>query len=167
MSRWYVVHTHPHAEQAAVENLRRQGFRTYLPRCRKRRRHARRTDMVVRPFFPRYLFVCLDLCHQRWRAIMSTVGVSDLVRFGEMPAAVPDGVVESLIARECDGLPAEPSVAETARPGDPVRLADGPFADLVARFQEMADAERVFVLLDLLGRKVRVKVRADTLAAIG
>jgi transcription antitermination factor NusG len=37
-----------------------------------------------------------------------------------------------------------------------VIVDEGPFRDLVARFEIMADQERVTVLLDLLGREVRV-----------
>ena len=34
---------------------------TYLPRYLKRRRHARRVDIVAAPLFPRYLFVAIDM----------------------------------------------------------------------------------------------------------
>ena len=68
---WYVVHTQPHAEDKAIFNLRRQGFETYLPKYLRTRRHARRTEQVARPLFPRYLFVALDLAVQPWRAIQS------------------------------------------------------------------------------------------------
>ena len=44
MNAWYVVHTHAKSEQVAVDNLARQGFRAYLPRYLKSRKHARRVD---------------------------------------------------------------------------------------------------------------------------
>src|SRR5205823_8571760 len=97
--RWYVVHTQPHHECLAETNLRRQGFATYLPRYLRRCRHARRTETVPRPLFPRYLFVALDLARDRWRAVQSTFGVSHLVVAGDAPAPVPDGVVEEIWAR--------------------------------------------------------------------
>ena len=59
--RWYVVQTQANAEHKAVAHLGRQGFTTYLPRYLKRRRHARRVDIVPRPLFPRYLFVSIDV----------------------------------------------------------------------------------------------------------
>src|SRR5207248_8970534 len=74
--RWFVAHTHPHAEGKATAHLNRQGFDIYLPRYLKRRRHARQVETVVAPLFPRYLFVAIDLNVQRWRSIYSTVGVS-------------------------------------------------------------------------------------------
>ena len=77
--RWFVVQTQPNAENKAVAHLARQGFVTYLPRYLKRRRHARRVDIVAAPLFPRYLFVVIDMTAQRWRSIYSTVGVSRLI----------------------------------------------------------------------------------------
>src|ERR1700741_4962506 len=111
-ARWYVVHTHPHDESRADTHLRRQGFRTYLPRYLRRRRHARKTEAVARPLFPRYLFVALDLSRDRWRAIHSTLGVVHLVVIGDAPVPVPDSVINEIRSRECSnglvalGIPA-------------------------------------------------------------
>ena len=63
--RWYVVQTHPHAEQKASLNLARQGYGVYLPRYLKRRRHARRVETVAAPLFPRYMFVAVDRAVQQ------------------------------------------------------------------------------------------------------
>src|SRR5262249_55482167 len=103
--RWYVVQTQPHAENRALQHLERQGYRTYLPRYLKRRRHARRVETVAAPLFPRYLFVAVDLASQRWRSIQSTVGVARLVCNGEAPAMVAGDVVAGLKRREnADGF---------------------------------------------------------------
>ena len=103
--RWFVAHTHPHAEAKATAHLNRQGFEIYFPRYLKRRRHARRVETVAAPLFPRYLFVAVDLSVQRWRSIYSTIGVTRLVCNGDDPTAVPDGIVEGLKSREdADGF---------------------------------------------------------------
>jgi transcriptional antiterminator RfaH len=73
-ARWYLIHSHPHAEGKASEHLRRQGFETYLPRYLKQRRHARRIEKVSAPLFPSYLFAAVDTASQRWLAIDSTIG---------------------------------------------------------------------------------------------
>jgi transcriptional antiterminator RfaH len=164
-SRWYVVHTHPNAELTAATHLGRQGFGTYLPRYRKKRRHARRVEIVHAALFPRYLFVAVDVATQRWRSINSTIGVTNLVCNGEEPARVPETVVEALRSREDErGLirlsPRPPFAA-----GETVRLLDGAFADCLGLFEEMKDNERVSVLLDLLGRKVRVFLNLEAVAA--
>ncbi len=163
--RWYVVHTQPQNETRAEINLRRQGFATYLPRYQRTRRHARKTETVARPLFPRYLFVGLDPARDRWRAIQSTFGVSNLVIAGDTPLAMPDGVVEQIRSRESGegfvtlGLPAG------IGPGSRVRLIEGIFADSKGILERIADDRRVAILLELLGREVRVFVPAASVGA--
>lgn len=163
--RWYVVQTHPHAESKASANLVRQGYDVYLPRYLRRRRHARRIETVAAPLFPRYLFVAIDVTIQRWRCVQSTLGVARLVCNGDEPAVVPDGVVEDLLHRQ-DGrgfLQLGPSQRFVA--GDRIRIVDGAFTACLGFFEKMSDGERVAVLLDLLGRKVRVVLDAESIAA--
>ena len=163
--RWYVVHTQPNGEGRADLNLRRQGFVTYLPRYRRRRRHARRQEMVARPLFPRYLFVALDLARDRWRAVQSTFGVDRLVLAGEAPLAVPAGVLDEIRARENgDGFVALGLPAGVG-PGSRVRVLDGIFADAAGVLERIADDRRVAVLLELLGRDVRVLVSPASVGA--
>jgi transcriptional antiterminator RfaH len=160
-ARWYVVQTQVNGEAKAVANLRRQGFETYLPRYLKRRRHARKVDFAARPLFPRYLFVAIDVAAQRWRSVQSTFGVSHLVTNGDEPAIVPEGVVAALKARE----DAKGFVTLDVRPafvlGDKVRVLAGAFMDNAGLFNGMADHDRVSILLEMLGRKVRVLLDAD------
>ncbi|MQX37429.1 transcription termination/antitermination protein NusG [Roseospira navarrensis] len=155
MKRWYAVHTQARAEDKATFHLRRQGYEVYCPRLARTRRHARRVETVLRPLFPRYLFTSLDVDRQPWHAINGTVGVQSLIGWGERPAPLPDGLVEALMVRESEAGDGPPP-APTFHPGEHVVIEDGPFRDLVARFETMADADRVTVLLDLLGRTVRV-----------
>lgn len=167
MKRWYVVHTHPGAEAMAEGHLARQGFEAYLPRRLKERRHARRVDRIAAPLFPRYLFVAIDLAVQRWRAIHSTFGVASLVSFGERPAAVPEGVVEEVQRREGqDGLIAL-APEQPFAPGEPVRITGGTFAEQSALFQTADDGQRVIVLLNLLGRDVRVRLPRAAVCGYG
>src|SRR5262245_66635115 len=95
-TRWYVVRTHAHAEKKAALNLERQGYRVYLPRHLKQRRHARHVETVPAPLFPGYLFVAIDLIGQRSRPVMSTFGVAQLLGRGDVPEAVAEGFVDSL-----------------------------------------------------------------------
>jgi transcriptional antiterminator RfaH len=156
MERWYVAECHSRAEGEAARHLARQGFRAYLPRYEKTRRHARRVETVAAPLFPGYLFVCLDTAKAGWRAVRSTVGVRRLVSAGDEPLPVPQGVIEDIRARETDAgfVP----IAESApfEPGDSVRITSGPMRDQSGWFERMTDKDRVLVLLSLLGRPVRL-----------
>jgi transcriptional antiterminator RfaH len=164
-SRWYVAQTQPNAENKAVAHLGRQGFVTYLPRYLKRRRHARRVDVVSAPLFPRYLFVEIDTAVQRWRSIYSTVGVSRLVCIGDTPSPVPDQVIALLKDREDEGGLISLDDRPAFRVGDKIRVLEGVFYDCLGLYNGMTEHDRVSILLDLLGRKVRVSVAAESVAA--
>jgi transcriptional antiterminator RfaH len=162
---WYVVQTQVNAEAKAARNLVRQGFDIYLPRYLKRRSHARKVERVAAPLFPRYLFVRINLATQPWRSIQSTFGVARLVCNGPDPAPVAEQVFTLLKAREDEGgyvkLDQRPKFAL----GEKVRVVAGAFAENLGLFDGLADRDRVAILLDLLGRKVRVSIEADMVAA--
>jgi transcriptional antiterminator RfaH len=163
--RWYVVRTRPHAEAKAAFNLERQGFITYLPRYLKRRRHARRIESVEAPLFPRYLFVAADLATQCWRAIHSTVGVSQLVCHGEEPVPVPETILRQFWQRHDDAGYIRLETAPRFAPGDKVRVAGGVLSSCLGFFEGVTDAQRVAILVELLGRKVKVVVRSELVEA--
>ena len=164
-ARWYVVQTHVNGEAKAALNLIRQGYEIYLPRYLKCRRHARKTEFVARPLFPRYLFVAVDIAAQRWRSIQSTSGVSHLVTHGNEPATVPQGVVSALKAREDANGFVKLDVGRKFAPGDKVRVLDGVFMDSAGIFDGVADHDRVAILLEMLGGKIRVHLDAGLVAA--
>jgi transcriptional antiterminator RfaH len=163
--RWYVAQTRPHGEIKASLHLGRQGFETYLPRYLRKRRHARRVDTVASALYPGYVFVAIDLGVQRWRSIQSTIGVSRLVCRGEDPAAVPEGVVEELKRRQDEGGLIRLEHRARFSPGDTVRVVAGALGDCLGLYEGMDDRERVAILLDLLGRKVRVFLVSDLVDA--
>jgi transcriptional antiterminator RfaH len=163
--RWYVVQTQVNGEAKAAQNLLRQGYEIYLPRYLKRRRHARKVDFTAKPLFPRYMFVAIDVTTQRWRSIQSTFGVSRLVCNSDDPAPVARDVLRLLKAREDpDGFIQMDRRSQFSQ-GERVRVLSGPFSDNLGLFDGMADRDRVAILLDLLGRKVRVSIDADMVAA--
>lgn len=164
MKRWFVVRTHPNGEFKALSHILRQGFDAYLPRYLKRRRHARKTDTVQSPLFPGYIFVGMDPERARWRALNSTVGVSELICHSGRPAPVPDEVIDDIRQHEDEsGYVVLGRQAELRR-GDRLRITDGAMADHVGIFDAPSDQHRVFLLLDLLGRQVRVKMPLSALA---
>ena len=163
--RWYVAQTHPRAEAKAVAHLGRQGFPTYLPRYLKRRRHARRVETVAAPLFPRYLFVAVDMATQRWRSILSTIGVMQLVCSGGEPAAISNRIIDGLKNRESELGFIQLDQRQKFRPGDKLRVIDGVFCESLGLFDGITDNERVTILLDLLGRKVRVMLDAEFVTA--
>ena len=162
---WYVARTQAMAEFKAQHHLERQGFTVYLPRYRKMRRHARRTDWIHVPLFPRYLFVRMDVRRAPWLAIRSTIGISHLVCNGDLPAMVPDGVVDEIKGHESESGLVEIGRKIPFKNGEVVQITAGAMCDQVGLFDCETDDERVIVLLDMLGRKVKVRVPFEAVAA--
>jgi len=163
--RWYVAQTHIHAEAKASQHLGRQAFDVYLPRYLKSRRHARRVDRVAAPLFPRYLFVSIDLTTQRWYSINSTIGIAKLIRHGNVPVAVPDAIIEGLKRREDAEGYIQLERQSRFVPGDRVRVSHGALCDCLGLYETVSGKERSAILLDLLGRKVRVVLENDLIDA--
>lgn len=159
--RWFAVHAQPFCEPRAQINLENQGFRTFMPKRHKTVRHARKLRTVESPFFPRYLFVVLDLERDRWRSVNGTFGVSRLVMRGDLPEPAPPGVVETLLASADErGIL---HLADRLKVGSPVRMLAGPFAEQLATLEHLDDVGRVRVLVDMLGRKVSISTAAKDL----
>ena len=165
MKRWYVAQTRFRCENLARANLRRQCYEVYLPQYLKRRRHARRTEWVKAPLFPRYLFVRLDIGNALWRPVRSTIGVHSLVCNGETPAAVPAGAVEDIRSRQNEDGMVILGAGQTFGKGQQVQVLSGAFSDLVGLYDCATDDERVIILLDLLGRQTRVRIPAEAIRA--
>ena len=165
MGAWYVVRTKTGGEERAVWHLKNQNFEAYLPRYRKQVRHARKTSTVLRPLFPGYVFVCMDLGQQRWRAINGTFGVISLVQFGDAPHPIPTAIVDAMRARE-DGTGVVNTAPDGLKKGDRVRVREGALAEYTALLDEVSDEKRVILLLDLMGREVRISVPMENLAKV-
>ena len=163
--RWYLVYAKPRQEQAAQENLVRQGYRTYLPLLRVPRRRLGRRVIRVEAMFPRYLFIHLDTVTDNWAPIRSTVGVSKLVRFGGEPAPVPDNLIEALRARENkQGVQDVP--LHSYQRGQKVRIEEGPFMGYEGIFLAKTGEERVLVLLDVVGKQAKARVDIESLGPV-
>jgi transcription elongation factor/antiterminator RfaH len=159
--RWYAVHTLPMKEDQAQLHLENQCFSPFVPRRPRTVRHARKTKTIAAPYFPRYLFVTLDLSTDPWRTVNGTYGVSRLVMRGDEPQPVPKGVVETLVAlTDSQGFL---RLGDQLKIGGSVRLMAGPFADQLAILDHLDDTGRVSVLLEILGRRVRVDTTAGNL----
>lgn len=164
MRRWYLIHTKPSSEALALRNLLRQSYEVYLPRVvQTARRAASRYERVV-ALFPRYLFVRLHEGQQALGPVASTVGVRGIVRFGSRFGIVPDRVVEDLKAR-ADPLTGlhRLSLGRKLTLGAAVRVTGGPFDGLQGVFEREVGAERVVILLKMMGQSSSVQVSADSI----
>jgi transcriptional antiterminator RfaH len=162
---WIVVNTQAHRERLAIEHLERQRFITYCPLIRRRVRHARKAQDVLRPLFPGYIFVRIDPKAERWRPILSTVGVRSVVCCGDRPSVLDDGFIASLKTHEVDGAVTRPPVP--LQIGQTVRIAGGAFDGLIATILDMDERDRLIVLLDILSRPTKVRIDTQAVMPVG
>jgi transcriptional antiterminator RfaH len=167
MRRWYAVRCKARDEQRAEQHLRNQAYEVFHPLAKVRRRSRGRARMCVESLFPGYLFVQLDSQHSAWGPIRSTRGVIDLVKFGNVPAPLPESTVQAIRARLDDATGCVDLDADNARHKDqPVRIAEGPFAGQEGLFQARCGEDRVIVLLNIMQQAVRTTVPEQALEDI-
>lgn len=159
-STWFVLQLKPGGLDRARTNLARQGVSSFMPMRQRTTRHAGRLTNVTRPLFPGYLFIELGRDAPAWRSINATYGVARAVcREPGKPVEVPVAIISALrVASSDDGEYIRDP--EPFLPGETIRVAAGPFADVLARVEAAPERDRIYVLLDMMGREVRAAVRS-------
>ncbi len=150
-NHWYALRVKPHKERAVYQLLQAQAETIFFPTVRVQPVNPRAAK--IRPYFPGYLFVQVDLDVAGQHAFSWLPGTRGLVAFGDLPAVVPDNLIAELRQRlnqiEADGG----LVNGRYQPGDRVRIIGGPFAGYEAIFDaHLPGADRVQVLLAFLSR---------------
>ena len=149
---WYAVHSKSMQERLCADALLRKGFPAYLPMSTHRVRHARRTRVVSRPLFRRYLFVGLDPAAPAFAEVRKTLGVEWLVTNVDKPVQIRTAIVEEIRRAE------EARLFDETRPPDPAPYAVGDevridgFSDRIAQIVAMPSEKRVEVLWKILGQ---------------
>lgn len=159
LAAWYVVHTKSLAERLVADTLQRKGFLAYLPAATRIVTHARQRHVVARPLFQRYVMVGLDPVELPFSEVRKTHAVEWFVANGEGPVRIPTAAVEALRRAEEAGEFDEtiPRKAPPPfKPGDPVEVAEGPFAGFIADVIAAPSEKRVEIMLTMFGRKTRM-----------
>jgi transcriptional antiterminator RfaH len=165
---WSVAQTKPGQLDLALTNLARQGYGTFNPAIEKKRlNHRRKLVTVNEPLFPSYIFVEI-MQDQRWVPIRSTYGINKLLIWQVTgseylePASIADTFIAGL--QNCSTVNDK---QEWMIPvGTTVRIAHGPFAQMIGTLASWSSSERCRLLVWMLGRETTVEVHgADVVAA--
>jgi transcription elongation factor/antiterminator RfaH len=159
---WYVLQSKPHKENQLSAYMESQGFEVFYPTIRVQPVNPRSSK--IRPYFPGYLFVHADLEAVGISALQWVPGAVGLVQFVDHVAPVPDYIIHELKRRVADIEAAGGRQLEGLKQGDPVRITHGPWAGCEAIFDlRLSGSARVQVLLEMLGRLVKVEVNEDAI----
>lgn len=158
---WYALRSKPRKEDIVWRQLRSDGFDVFYPRIRVNPVNPR--SRKIKPYFPGYMFVSIDLEQtglSRFQWMPHTLG---LVSFGGEPAHVPENLIIELRKRVTEIAEAGGELFDGLKPGDTVRISTGPFQGYEAIFDtRLPGSERVRVLLELLTNKRRVPIELSS-----
>jgi len=160
MKYWHLLMTKPREDERAESHLLNQDYELFRPMIRQFKIQGGKQVAVTEPLFPRYLFIRLDDVLGNWSKIRSTRGVAKMVRFTDMPAKVPDSLIQELRS-QCiedniiDTTKYRPFVFEK---GDEIEITDGSFRGLKAIIKAQVAEDRVLLLLNLLGKEQELEI---------
>jgi transcriptional antiterminator RfaH len=160
---WFVVQSNPREEERAQHFLEEKGFRTYLPCMETVSFRGSKSVARQKPLFPGYLFCLFDpnesLAYVRW-----TRGVKKLLPESVNPVPLAVEVLDAIRSlQQKDGVIRK----QPLRKNDRVRIARGPFKDILGIFDYWAsDQGRVRVLLNFISYQASVELHHSLLEKV-
>ena len=158
---WFILQFKSNSHHLAAKNLNRQGFETFLPLHETTSRRLSRFINTSKPLFPGYMFIRFDKAESEWHKINSTYGVSRLITFNSHLKSIPTKFVDSLMKRY--DLSGKLLPIKKLKEGDQVTVLKGPFANFIATVEKYEADQRIWILMDLMGRKTKITTPSDAL----
>lgn len=151
-THWYALNSHPRKEDILCQHALAQGIETFYPRMRVSPVNPR--SKKIRPYFPGYMFVHVDINNVGLSVFQWMPFAKGLVSFGGEPAVVPDALIYSIQQRVKEIAQAGGELFDGLKSGDSVMIHDGPFSGYEAIFDiRLPGSERVRVLLKMLSQR--------------
>ncbi len=170
--RHFVMLTEPMGEKRARDFLKDEGFEPYIPlfnrtmvyHVRKFGRLVRKSRIQPWPIFTGYLFLPLNMA---WN--FGPIERCPGLRQNGSKFMTRDGRFKVLSAKDLSDIQQIEVIAnfkESYKIGDEVTVLDGPFAERVAKIEELDDAERIKLLMDIFGRETTIFASATQIAKV-
>jgi transcriptional antiterminator NusG len=162
---WYVIHCYSGYEHKVKQNLEQRIetmqmqdriFQVVIPTEEEIEVKDGKRRTVERRVFPGYILVQMLMDDDSWYVVRNTPGVTGFVGMGNRPAPLRPEEVQSIMKR----MEAEaPRIKVTFKPGQKVRIVDGPFNEFVGVVDDI-DMERakVRILVSFFGRDTPVEL---------
>lgn len=163
-ARWYIVHAYSNFEKKVAEDIenkaRQKGLdgqieQIVVPTEKVVEvRRGRKVD-TERKFFPGYVLVRARLSDEVFSLIKNTPRVTGFLGDSK-PVPITDAEAEQILHQVQEGVD-RPKPSVTFEIGEPIRVADGPFASFNGTVQEVdEERSRLKVEVSIFGRAVPV-----------
>jgi len=162
---WYVVHCYSGYENKVRHNLEQRIetmgmkdkiFDVVVPTEEEIEVKEGKRRTVERRVFPGYILVNMIMSEESWYVVRNTPGVTGFVGMGNQPTPLrPEEVAQIIKRMEAEA----PRIKVTFKPGERVRIVDGPFNDFRGTVSEI-DMERakVRVMVNFFGRETPIEL---------
>jgi transcription antitermination factor NusG len=164
---WALATTKPNAERSVEKALERRGVIFHVFRYHSRTIKKGKIVYVLRPVFPRYVFVPF---HSAWMVRHEIEDVLGLVCFGSDVARVPQEVVDGLVksAGPGDVLDLEDAIVDASayRSGDRIVVVVGPLVGQMAIVVRRLPSGKIRCEFDFVGKHVFADLPVDDLRLI-
>jgi len=158
---WFILQFKSNSHHLAAKNLNRQGFETFLPLNETTSRRLSRFINTSKPLFPGYMFVTFDRTKSNWHKINNTYGVTRLITFNTVLKSIPIRFIDNLMKRYDSSGNLLP--IQKLKKGDQVTVLKGPFGNFIATVEKYESDQRIWILMDLMGRKTKIQTPSDNL----
>ena len=153
---WIVARVKPNQEKTALINLERQNFELFQPTLKTISKMQNKFKEIIKPVFPGYIFVAINLEERNWHKINNTRGISSVIIFGSEIPIIRCELIEELKYRFSPNNTSK--VTNPFEIGMNAEITNGPFAQLIGKIDEIDADQRIWILLDILGTQTRVSV---------
>lgn len=162
---WYVIHCYSGYENKVRYNLEQriesmgmkdEIFDVVIPTQEEIEVKDGKRRSIERHVFPGYVLVNMKMSEESWYVVRNTPGVTGFVGMGNDPIPLrPEEVSQILKRMEAEA----PTIKVTYRPGEKVRIIDGPFNDFHGTVDEIdMDRSKVRVMVNFFGRSTPVEL---------
>lgn len=159
VKKWLIAQIKPNSYDLAIRNLERQGFEIFLPKMEITQRQNEKFIVKNVYVFPGYMFVCYNPRIINWTKINSTYGVSKILALNNKPTEISYDLILELKKRY--QINTNTTKKENLQKGDSIKFYAGPFADLIAKVENIDKNNRIWFLLESMGSYKRLKLQKD------
>lgn len=163
--QWFVIHCYSGYENKVRKNLEQRIetmamkdkiFDVVIPTQEEIEVRDGKRRTVERHVFPGYVLVNMILEEDSWFVVRNTPGVTGFVGMGDDPTPLRPEEVASILRRMENEAP---TFKVTYKPGDRVRIVDGPFNDFRGIVDEIfMDRSKIRVMVNFFGRDTPVEL---------
>ena len=158
--QWYALRSKPRKEEVLWRQLRSHEYEVFFPRLKVQPVNPR--SRKWRAYFPGYMFVQVDIDEVGPSTFQWMPHAIGLVSFDGEPANVPDNLIHAIVKRVEEITAAGGEFFDGLKPGDQVKINNGPFQGYEAIFDaRIPGNERVRLLIQMLSdRRLPVELMA-------